>query len=96
MPKHVIFFLAANPDGTNPLKLGEECAEIQRELKMTPHRDDFHFESRWSVGIDELMRHLMEVDPTVIHVSGHGGGSTGLLLQDERGQRQPCRREPWG
>ena len=89
MPKHVILFLAANPDGTSPLKLGEECAEIQRELKMTPHREDFHFESRWAVGIDELMRHLMELDPAVIHFSGHGGGSTGLLLQDEHGQYQP-------
>jgi CHAT domain-containing protein len=89
MPKHVILFLAANPDGTNPLKLGEECAEIQRELKMTPHRDDFHFESRWAVSIDELMRHLTELDPTVIHFSGHGDRSAGLLLQDEQGQPQP-------
>lgn len=89
MPKHVILFLAANPDGTDPLKLGDECAEIQRELKMTRHRDDFHFESRWAVSIDELMRHLTELDPTVIHFSGHGDPSAGLLLQDEQGQPQP-------
>lgn len=88
MPKHVILFLAANPHGTSPLKLSEECAEIQRELKLTLHRDDFHFESRWAVGIDELMRHLMELDPSVIHFSGHGGRSTGVLLQDEQGQPQ--------
>jgi len=89
MKKHVILFLAANPRGSNPLKLGEECAEIQRELKMTPNRDDFHFESRWAVGIDELMRHLTELDPTVIHFSGHGGGSSGLMFQDEQSQPQP-------
>ena len=63
--------------------------EIQRELKMAPHRDDFRFESRWAVGIDELMRHLTELDPVVIHVSGHGEGSAGLVLQDEQGQPQP-------
>jgi hypothetical protein len=89
MPKHVILFLAANPDGTSPLKLGEECAEIQRELKMTPHRDDFHFESRWAVSIDELMRHLTELDPIVVHFSGHGDRCAGLLLQGEQGQPQP-------
>jgi hypothetical protein len=89
MPRHVILFLAANPGGTSPLRLGEECAEIQRELKMTPYRDDFHFESRWAVSIDELMRHLTELDPAVIHVSGHGDCSGGLLLQDEQGQPQP-------
>lgn len=43
MNKHVILFLAANPHGTNPLRLGEGCAEIQRELKIAPDRDDFQF-----------------------------------------------------
>lgn len=56
---------------------------------MTPNRDDFQFESRWAVSIDELMRHLTELDPTVIHFSGHGGGSSGLMFQDEQGQPQP-------
>lgn len=88
MPKHVILFLAANPHGSHSLKLAEECAEIERELKLAPHRDDFRFVSRWAVGIDELIRHLNELDPTVIHFSGHGGGSAGLILQDERGQPQ--------
>src|SRR5690348_13887791 len=83
--RHAILFLAANPCSSNLLKLGEECAEIQRELKMSPNRDDFRFESRWAVSIDELMRHLTEIDPTVIHLSGHGGGSAGLLLQDDHG-----------
>jgi hypothetical protein len=84
----VILFLAANPRGSNLLELSEECAEIQRELQMTLYRDDFRFESRWAVGIDDLMRHLTELDPTVIHFSGHGSGSPGLMLQDEQGQPQ--------
>lgn len=88
MSTKVILFLAANPRGSDPLKLDRECAEIQRELKLAPHRDDFRFESRWSVGIDELMRHLTELDPVVIHFSGHSGAA-GLLLEDERGEPQP-------
>jgi hypothetical protein len=55
MVEHVILFLAANPDGISERKLGEEYAEIQRELKMAPHRDDVRSESRWMVGIEELM-----------------------------------------
>lgn len=89
MKKHVILFLAANPRTSNLLPLAEECAEIQRELKMAPHRDDFQFESRWAVSIDELMRHLNEMAPTVLHFSGHGGGRSGLLFQDEQGHSQP-------
>jgi tetratricopeptide (TPR) repeat protein len=88
MPTHVILFLAANPRGVSSLQLAEECAEIQREIKMAPYRNDFRFESRWAVSIDELMRHLMELEPGVIHFSGHGSDA-GLLLQDESGQPQP-------
>jgi hypothetical protein len=88
MSKHVILFLAANPHDTDPMRLGEECAEIEREIKMARYRDQFRFESRWAVSIDELMRHLMDLDPAVIHFSGHGSGQAGLLLQDEQGRAQ--------
>lgn len=87
--RYVILFLASNHCLGTRLKLSEECAEIQRELKMSLNRDAFRFESRWAVSVDELMRHLMELDPTVIHFSGHGDGSDGLILQDEDGRPQP-------
>ena len=81
--RHVILFLAANPSGTTRLALNEECAAIERELRMTTGRDDFDFRSKWAVSIDEMMRHLNELQPTVIHFSGHGGGSTGIYLHGE-------------
>jgi hypothetical protein len=89
MSRHVILFLAANPYTTDHLRLSEECAAIERELRLSTHRDDFQFVSRWAVSIDELLRHLNELNPTVIHFSGHGSGEDGLLLQDEHGQPQP-------
>ena len=89
MSRHVILFLAANPHTTDHLRLGEECAAVERELRLSTHRNDFQFVSRWAVSIDELLRHLNELNPTVIHFSGHGGGEDGLLLQDEHGQPQP-------
>lgn len=90
MSRHVILFLATNSHTTDRLhlRLGEECAAIERELELSPHRDDFRLVSRWSVGIDDLMRHLNTLNPTVIHFSGHGGGEDGLSLQDEHGQSQ--------
>lgn len=87
--RNVILFLAANPHDSSPLKLGDECAEIQRELRLAPHGDDFSFESRWAVGVDDFMRALTELDPTVIHVSGHGGLGARLMLQDAHGLAQP-------
>ncbi len=73
--RNLILFLAANPSATSRLALDEECAAIERELHMTLHRDDFEFRSKWAVSVDEMMRHLNELPPTVIHFSGHGAGS---------------------
>ena len=76
-PRHVILFLAANPSGTSPLALDEECAAIERELRMTPGRDDFDFRSKWAVSVDEMMRHLNDWQPAIVHFSGHGGAGAG-------------------
>jgi hypothetical protein len=72
---HTILFLAANPRDTLSLALDQECAEIERELRMTSGRADFVFESRWAVSIDDLMRHLNEHTPAIVHFSGHGGAA---------------------
>jgi hypothetical protein len=93
MNRHVILFLAANPSGTSRLALDEECAAIERELRMTTGRDDFDFRSKWAVSIDEMMRHLNELQPTVIHFSGHGGGSAGIYVQDAQPQPPPVYRD---
>jgi hypothetical protein len=80
-----IAFVAANSRSTGQRKLAAECMETQRELKLTPHRSDFSFESRWAVTADELIQFLNELDPTVIHFAGHAD-ACGLILQDDRGQ----------
>lgn len=73
--RHIILFLAANPSGTTRLDLDGECAAIERELRMTAHRNDFELRSKWAVSVDEMMRHFNELQPTIIHFSGHGAGS---------------------
>lgn len=39
---------------------------------MTPNREDFELCSKWAVSVDEMARHLMQLQPTIIHFSGHG------------------------
>ena len=68
----MILFLAANPAGTSELALGKECAAIESELERTPGRDEFELRSKWAVTVDELMRHLASLRPTILHFSGHG------------------------
>ncbi|HEY0988618.1 MAG TPA: TIR domain-containing protein [Kofleriaceae bacterium] len=83
----MILFLAANPADTRPRALDEECAAIERELKLTAARDDFEFRSKWAVTVDELMRHLLDLQPAIIHFSGHGN-ARGLLLEGDDGRSQ--------
>jgi formylglycine-generating enzyme required for sulfatase activity len=87
MPRSVILFLAANPAGTSSLALDQECAAIERELKLTPGRDDFEFRSKWAVTVDELMRHLLDLQPTILHFSGHGSAQGTLPGQRHEGMR---------
>jgi hypothetical protein len=88
--RHTILFLAANPGGTTRLALDEECAAIERELCMAPGRDDFDFRSKWAVSVDEMMRHLNEWQPTIVHFSGHGSGGAGVHF---RHGSPPARRD---
>jgi hypothetical protein len=75
--RQLILFLAANPSGTPRLALDKECAAIERELRMAPDRDHFDFRSKWAVSVDEMMIHLNELQPTIIHFSGHGSSGAG-------------------
>lgn len=79
-PRHLILFLAANPASTPRLALDEECCAIEGELRLTSDRDAFDFRSKWAVNVDEMMRHLNQWQPTVIHFSGHGTGGSELRL----------------
>jgi CHAT domain-containing protein len=72
MSRSVILCVPAHPAGTTRLALDEECAAIERELKLTPGRDDFELRSKWAVTVDDLMRHLHDLQPTILHFSGHG------------------------
>lgn len=75
--RSVILFVGTSPIGNCPLALEEECAAIERELRMTEGRDDFDFRSKWAITCDDMMRHLNELRPAIIHFSGHGGSTKG-------------------
>ncbi len=79
----LILFLAANPRGTSNLALAEECAAIENELAMS--RDQlFDFRSKWAVGVDDVMRDLNDLQPAIVHFSGHGAQTGTLAIPDTR------------
>jgi CHAT domain len=69
-----ILVLAANPKGTDSLRLGEEVREIQIGLDRSQYRDRFRIEQRWAVTPTDFRRALLDCKPQIVHFSGHGVG----------------------
>jgi hypothetical protein len=75
-----ILVVAANPLGSSPLKLDHEVKTIQEALRRSRKRDNFLVEYRLAATPSELRRALLDLEPHVLHFSGHGSGEKGLLF----------------
>ena len=78
-----VLFLASNPYGSNQLALDEEARDIQQKLRASDLRDRIAFVTRWAVRPDDLQQALLEADPTIVHMSGHGAETGDVLLHGE-------------
>ncbi|MCU0568068.1 MAG: pentapeptide repeat-containing protein [Oculatellaceae cyanobacterium Prado106] len=85
-PAQKILILTANPHSTSPLRLNEEVREIETGLERSKMRDQFEVVSKWAVRTADLRRALLDHEPQIVHFSGHGAGTEGLILEDESGQ----------
>jgi hypothetical protein len=81
-----ILFLAANPIGTNRLRLDEEVREIEEGLRRAQRRQDFELVQKWAVRPQDVRRALLDEAPSIIHFSGHGE-SAGQVGRNTSGSR---------
>lgn len=84
-----VLVLAANPRSQQPLRLEEELREIEAGLRRSKYRDKFSLEQRWAVRTRDLQQALLDVEPNIVHFSGHGAKTGELYLEDEQGQPHP-------
>ncbi|BBD66757.1 hypothetical protein NIES4072_59680 [Nostoc commune NIES-4072] len=80
-----ILILAANPQGTKPLRLDEEVREIDAGLQRAKQREQFVLEQKWAVRPRDIQRAMLDNNPSIVHFSGHGTGDEGLVFEDEIG-----------
>lgn len=83
-----ILVLAANPKNSSELRLGEEVREIDEGLKRSRHHDQFEMVSKWAVRSRDFYRHMLDIQPHIVHFSGHGTGEDGIVLEDDSGKIQ--------
>lgn len=81
-----ILILAANPKNSSRLRLDEELREIEEGLVRAKKRDQFELVQKWAVRPRDLQRAILEVNPCIVHFSGHGTGEDGLALEDDVGE----------
>ncbi|NJM45151.1 MAG: hypothetical protein HC860_02505 [Alkalinema sp. RU_4_3] len=79
-----ILILAAHPRGTAELRLDEEMREVREALKLSRDRDAFRLDCRVAVRWQDVRRAIEDLQPTIVHFSGHGVAE-GLLLEDADG-----------
>ncbi|RUT03657.1 hypothetical protein DSM106972_052960 [Dulcicalothrix desertica PCC 7102] len=89
MDKIKILFLAADPSDCTRLRLGQELRNIREKLQLSKERDKFSLESRESVRPEDLTQAFFDVEPQIIHFSGHGTNIGELCLEDSLGRMQP-------
>lgn len=94
LPKQiVILFLASNPVDQPELRLDEEVRSITERIRMAKHRDAIRLESRWAVRPADVLQAINELNPTIVHFSGHGASTDEIILQTNNGLAKPVSLE---
>jgi len=91
-----ILFLAADPTDASRLRLGEELREIQEKLQLSKSRDRFILHQRMSVRPMDISQALLDVNPQIVHFSGHGTRTGALCVENRVGQIHPIQPEALG
>lgn len=86
-----ILFLGANPD--LDLNLEKEAREIQEAITKSLNRDSINFQTRWAIRTKDLFQHINEVNPSIIHFSGHGTSDGELVFLDNNDNEKFVTRE---
>lgn len=86
--KRKILLLALEPIDKARLRLGKEFEEIKKELRLGRNRDKFEITEVKAAGIKDISRALLDIEPNIVHISGHGDADGNLLFEKESGESQ--------
>lgn len=86
MDSIAILFMAADPTDASRLRVGQEMREIQEKLQLSKLRDRFLFHQRMSIRPADISQALLDVQPQIVHFSGHGTAAGTLCVENEVGE----------
>lgn len=82
-----ILFVSADPSDMSRLRLADEKRKITLELRLAGY-DKVPMEEIGAAQTSDIQRALLDFSPQIVHFSGHGTGSSGLVFQDVIGRGQ--------
>jgi hypothetical protein len=62
-------------------------------ISKAKHRDSVKLETRWAVRTSDIFQAINEVDPTIIHFSGHGSEADDIVFQNPDGSAKLVSKE---
>ncbi|WNZ24627.1 CHAT domain-containing protein [Leptolyngbya sp. NK1-12] len=83
-----ILVLAANPENSSELRLGEEVREIEEGLRRSRYREQFELKARWAVRVRDFYRSMLDLQPQIVHFSGHGEGPSTVVQTESASERK--------
>ncbi len=78
-----VLILAANPPGTETLRIDHEIREIHRTIRSGKDRDTIEVGSRLAVSPADIIQALLDDEPKLVHFAGHGGGPDGSIAAED-------------
>ena len=88
-----VLFLASNPIDTDMLQIDVEAREILEKIRASKHRDAVKLETRWAVRPLDILQAINELNPAIVHFSGHGAETGELVLQGSDGSARFITKE---
>jgi hypothetical protein len=86
-----ILFLAADPSDATRLRLPQEVRDIRENLQLSKRREEFFLIPRESVRSRDITQAIHDIEPQIVHFSGHGSNTGELYLEDVTGKSQPIK-----
>ncbi|KAB8317126.1 response regulator [Tolypothrix campylonemoides VB511288] len=84
-----ILFLASDPSDTSRLRLQQEYRDIEERLQLAKHRERFLLKPQLAVRVEDITQAILNVEPQIVHFSGHGTSTGALCFENQLAQAQP-------
>lgn len=81
-----ILFLSANPKDISRIRLDEEVREVDEKIRRGDLRDQLTLIPHLAVRPSDLQETLLRHKPHILHFSGHGSPTEGIVLEDNHGR----------